>query len=134
MPSASQAATRDRRGRLLPGNSPRTIRQARIAARLKILRSEYDPTNTASATDRHRLELAAMHFVHAETTRDPNVSVRSTHMAEILLAKITRSPPAEALPDPTAETIPLLELARLQRARADLLLKLPPYSDSGDKD
>jgi hypothetical protein len=40
-----------------------------------------------------------MHYIIAETARDPTVSVRSTRTAEYLLAKITSSaprPPATA--------------------------------------
>jgi hypothetical protein len=61
-----QAASRDKRGRMLPGNNSRTIRQVRIAARLRELRAEYDPVGNASAIDRYRLELAAMHYIIAE--------------------------------------------------------------------
>ena len=78
MPSDLQVASRDKRGRILPGNNSRTIKQARIAARLEELRAEYDPAGNASAIDRNRLKLAAMHYIIAETARDPTVSVRST--------------------------------------------------------
>jgi hypothetical protein len=88
-----QVPSRDKRGRMLPGNNSRTIKQARIAARLEELRAEFDPAGNASAIDRNRLKLAAMHYIIAETARDPTVSVRSTHMAEILLSKI-KPPPA----------------------------------------
>jgi len=100
MPSDLQVASRDKRGRILPGNNSRTIKQARIAARLEELRAEYDPAGNASAIDRHRLELAAMHYIIAETARDPTVSVRSTRTAEYLLAKVRPSaaprPPSAA--------------------------------------
>ena len=103
-----QAASRDKRGRMLPG------KQARVAARLEELRAEYDPTGTASAVDQNRLKLAAMHYVIAETARDPTVSVRSTRTAEYLLAKIRPSaaPPATQAP---------LEIARqlLERMTKD---------------
>ena len=99
MPSDLQVASRDK-----PGNNSRTIKQARIAARLEELRAEYDPVGNASALDRHRLELAAMHYIIAETARDPTVSVRSTRTAEYLLAKL-RPPPAPRL-------APALETAR----------------------
>jgi hypothetical protein len=88
-----QVASRDKRGRMLPGNNSRTIKQARIAARLEELRAEYDPAGNASAINRNRLKLAAMHYIIAETARDPTVSVRSTRTAEYLLAKITSSAP-----------------------------------------
>jgi hypothetical protein len=105
--------SRDKRGRMLPGNNSRTIKQARIAARLEELRAEYDPAGNASAVDRHRLELAAMHYIIAETARDPTVSVRSTRTAEYLLAKL--KPPASRLPAVQAS----LETAR------ELLDRLP---------
>jgi hypothetical protein len=102
-----QAASRDKRGRMLPGNNSRTIKQARIAVRLEELRAEYDPAGNASAIDRNRLKLAAMHYIIAETARDPTVSVRSTRAAEYLLAKLKR-PPAPCPPatdDPAAQAL-----------------------------
>jgi hypothetical protein len=102
MPSDLQVASRDKRGRMLPGNNSRTIRQARVAARLEELRAEYDPAGQASAVDQNRLRLAAMHYIIAETARDPTVSVRSTRTAEYLLGKITRS-----VPRPLATEAPL---------------------------
>ena len=110
-----QVAMRDKRGRMLPGNNSRTIKQARIAARLEELRAEYDPAGNASALDRHRLELAAMHYIIAETARDPTVSVRSTRTAEYLLNKLR---PPSAPRSPAADQAALaLEL---------LLNKSPP--------
>ena len=111
-----QVASRDKRGRMLPGNNSRTIKQARIAARLEELRAEYDPAGNASALDRHRLELAAMHYIIAETARDPTVSVRSTRTAEYLLAKLSRSLASRS---PTAADQAALALELL-------LNKLPP--------
>jgi len=92
-----QVASRDKRGRMLPGNNSRTIKQARIAARLEELRAEYDPDGNASALDRNRLRLAAMHYIIAETARDPTVSARSTRTAEYLLNKL-RPPSAPRSP------------------------------------
>src|SRR5215470_6418751 len=108
MPSDLQVVSRDKRGRMLPGNNSRTIKQARIAARLEELRAEYDPAGNASAIDRNRLKLAAMHYIIAETARDPTVSVRSTRTAEYLLAKIR--PPALRPPaaDHAAQALALL--------------------------
>jgi hypothetical protein len=103
-----QVASRDKRGRMLPGNNSRTIKQARVAARLEELRAEYDPVGNASALDRHRLELAAMHYIIAETARDPTVSVRSTRTAEYLLNKLRPSP----APRSPAVQAPPLETAR----------------------
>jgi hypothetical protein len=104
-----QAAMRDKRGRMLPGNNSRTIKQARIAARLEELRVEFDPAGNASAIDRHRLELAAMHYIIAETARDPTVSVRSTRTAEYLLNKIRPSfPRPPAVADQAEQALALL--------------------------
>jgi hypothetical protein len=114
MPSDPQVASRDKRGRILPGNNSRTIKQARIAARLEELRAEYDPAGNASAIDRNRLKLAAMHYIIAETARDPTVSVRSTRTAEYLLNKL-RPPSAPRSPiteDPAKVAKELLERLR----------------------
>ena len=115
MPSDLQAASRDKQGRILPGNNSRTIKQARIAARLEDLRAEYDPAGNASALDRRRLELAAMHYIIAETARDPTVSVRSTRTAEYLLNKLR--PPSAPHGVATADQAALA---------LELLLKQPP--------
>jgi hypothetical protein len=109
MPSDLQVASRDK-----PGNNSRTIKQARIAARLEELRAEYDPAGNASVIDRNRLKLAAMHYIIAETARDPTVSVRSTRTAEYLLSKLR--PPA-APRSPVDQAAQALEL---------LLIKPPP--------
>ena len=103
-----QVASRDKRGRMLPGNNSRTIKQARIAARLEELRAEYDPAGNASAIDRNRLKLAAMHYIIAETASDPTVSVRSTRTAEYLLAKL--KPPSAPRPaeDQATQALALL--------------------------
>ena len=105
-----QAASRDKRGRMLPGNNSRTIKQARIAARLEELRAEYDPAGNASAVDRNRLKLAAMHYIIAETARDPTVSVRSTRTAEYLLNKLRppSAPHSPAAADQAAAALALL--------------------------
>jgi hypothetical protein len=98
-----QVGSRDKRGRILPGNNSRTIKQARIAARLEELRAEYDPAGNVSAIDRNRLKLAAMHYIIAETARDPTVSVRSTRTAEYHLNKVRPSPARPpAADDPAA--------------------------------
>jgi hypothetical protein len=103
-----QAAMRDKRGRMLPGNNSRTIKQAQVAARLEELRAEYDPAGNASALDRNRLKLAAMHYIIAETTRDPTVSVRSTRTAEYLLNKIRPASASPAVADQAALALALL--------------------------
>jgi hypothetical protein len=105
-----QAASRDKRGRMLPGNNSRTIKQARVAARLEELRAEFDPAGNASAIDRNRLALAAMHYIIAETARDPTVSVRSTRTAEYLLNKLRPSPaPRPSAADAAAQALELLQ-------------------------
>jgi hypothetical protein len=108
MSGDSQVASRDKRGRMLPGNNSRTIKRARVAARLEELRAEYDPAGNASAVDQNRLRLAAMHYIIAETARDPTVSVRSTRTAEYLLSKI--KPPSALRPaeDQAAQALALL--------------------------
>jgi hypothetical protein len=114
-----QVAMRDKRGRMLPGNNSRTIKQARIAARLEELRAEFDPAGNASAIDRRRLELAAMHYIIAESARDPNVSVRSTRTAEYLLNKVRPAPvPRPAANQPALATAKGL-LERLAKGNLD---------------
>jgi len=105
------------RGRFKPGQNSRLIKKARIAARLEELRAEYDPAGNASAIDRHRLELAAMHFIIAETARDPTVSVRSTRTAEYLLNKL--KPPAASRPPAVDQAAQALATAKelLERMR-----------------
>jgi hypothetical protein len=108
---------------MLPGNNSRTIKQARIAARLEELRAEYDPAGNASAIDRNRLKLAAMHYIIAETARDPTVSVRSTRTAEYLLAKI------KPLPAPRPPAADQAAQAPLETAR-ELLERLSKSNPS----
>jgi len=87
-----------------PGQNRHTTRRERIDARLAELAAEYFPNGGYSVMDAHRMKLAAMHYIVAETARDPTVSVRSTRTAEYLLAKL-RPPPAPRL-------APALETAR----------------------
>jgi hypothetical protein len=61
------------------------------------------------------LKLAAMHYIIAETARDPTVSVRSARTAEYLLNKLR--PPSASCPPAAAD----------QAAQAlALLLNKPP--------
>jgi hypothetical protein len=71
-----------------PGENRHTTKRARIAAKLEMLRQAYFPNGGYDVMDANRLKLAAMHYVIAETARDPTVSVRSTRTAEYLLAKL----------------------------------------------
>ncbi len=80
-----------------PGMNSRKLKQVKIAAKLSELVAEYFPNGGYSVMDGNRLRLAAMHYIIAETARDPNVSVRSTRTAEYLLTKL-RAPAAPRLP------------------------------------
>jgi hypothetical protein len=71
-----------------PGENRHTRKAERIAAKLEELRQAYFPNGGYDVMDANRLKLAAMHYIIAETARDPTVSVRSTRTAEYLLAKI----------------------------------------------
>jgi hypothetical protein len=77
-------------GRFKRGNSARLARQLKIAAKVEQLRREYFPSGGETVMDANRLQLAARHYVIAETARDPVVSQRSTRLAEYLLSKIKR--------------------------------------------
>jgi hypothetical protein len=98
-----------------PGQNRHTTRRERIDARLAELVAEYFPNGGYSVMDAHRLKLAAMHYIIAETARDPTVSVRSTRTAEYLLAKLR---PTSAPRQPAAADHAALAL--------ELLLKQPP--------
>ena len=92
-----------------PGQNRHTTRRERIDARLAELAAEYFPNGGYSVMDAHRMKLAAMHYIVAETARDPTVSVRSTRTAEYLLAKLSRSPaPRSPAADQAALAIELL--------------------------
>lgn len=95
------SAERDRLGRYKPGFNSRKVVQARIAARADELRREYFPTGGMGIMDGNRLQLAARHFVTAETCRDPVVAQRATRVAEYLLSKL-RPPSA---PRPTGNLV-----------------------------
>jgi hypothetical protein len=87
-----QVATRDKRGRMLPGMNSRKLKQMKTAAKLNELVAEYFPNGGYSVMDANRLKLAAMHYITAETSRDAIVAQRATRCAEYLLSKL--KPPA----------------------------------------
>jgi len=98
------SAERDRLGRYKPGFNSRKVVQARIAARADELCREYFPNGSMGVMDTRRVQLAARHFVTAETCRDPVVAQRATRVAEYLLTKL--KPPSASRPpaanDPAA--------------------------------
>ena len=95
------------RGRFKPGQNSRSIKKARIAAKLNELTAEYFPHGGASIMDANRLKLAAAHYVDADSCRDPVIRQRATRCAEYLLSKL--KPPSA--PRPAADQAALaLEL------------------------
>ena len=99
------------RGRFKPGQNSRSIKKARIAAKLNELTAEYFPHGGASIMDANRLKLAAAHYVDADSCRDPVIRQRATRCAEYLLSKL--KPPLAPRP------------AHLETAR-ELLERLKP--------
>ena len=87
---------------MLPGMNSRKLKQMKTAAKFDELVAEYFPNGGYSIMDANRLRLAAMHYIIAETARDPTVSVRSTRCAEYLLHKL--KPPLASRPAPPLET------------------------------
>jgi hypothetical protein len=84
-----------------PGQNRYTRKAERVAAKIALLRAEYDPSGKGlSPIDENRLCLAAKHLIIAETCNDPTECVRSTRTAEYLLNKLR---PAAA-PGPSAAT------------------------------
>jgi hypothetical protein len=79
-------------GRFKPGQNSRSLKKARIAAKLVELTAEYFPAGRMTVMDNNRLKLAAAHYIDAETCRDPVIRQRATRTAEYLLAKLSRSP------------------------------------------
>jgi hypothetical protein len=60
----------------------------RVAAKIALLRAEYDPGGKGlSPIDENRLSLAAKHLIIAEICNDPTECVRSTRTAEYLLTQ-----------------------------------------------
>ena len=84
------------RGRFKPGQNSRSIKKARIAAKLDELTAEYFPHGGASIMDANRLKLAAAHYVDADSCRDPVIRQRATRCAEYLLSKL--KPPSAPRP------------------------------------
>jgi hypothetical protein len=93
------SADRDKLGRYRPGFNSRKVTQNRIAAKAEELRCEYFPNGGMGVMDANRLNLAAKHYVTAETCRDPVVAQRATRCAEYLLSKIKR--PEQPVPSIT---------------------------------
>jgi hypothetical protein len=82
-----------------PGENRYTRKADRVAAKVALLRAEYDPGGQGlSPIDENRLCLAAKHLTIAETSDDPTECVRSTRTAEYLLAKLSKPLAAPRLP------------------------------------
>ena len=95
-------------GRFKTGQNSRSIKKARIAAKLSELVAEYFPNGGYSVMDGNRLKLAAQHYVDAETCRDPVVRQRATRTAEYLLNKIRPPSVSRAAGDQAALALELL--------------------------
>ena len=92
MSGEPQDIIRDERGRYKPGFNTRMTKRMRTAAKVALLRAEYDPSGKGlSPIDENRLCLAAKHLIIAEICNDPTECVRSTRTAEYLLNKLSRS-------------------------------------------
>ena len=71
-----------------PGENRHTRKADRVAAKIALLRAEYDPSGRGlSPIDENRLCLAAKHLIIAEICNDPTECVRSTRTAEYLLTQ-----------------------------------------------
>jgi hypothetical protein len=96
-------------GRFKPGQNSRSIKKARIAAKLDELTAEYFPHGGMTVMDNNRLKLAAAHYIDAETCRDPVIRQRATRTAEYLLAKLSKPPSApRSAVDQAAQALELL--------------------------
>jgi len=97
------------RGRFKPGQNSRSIKKARIAAKLDELTAEYFPHGGYGVMEANRLKLAAAHYIDADLCRDPVVRQRATRCAEYLLSKL-KPPAAPRSPaaDHAAEALALL--------------------------
>jgi hypothetical protein len=89
-------------GRFKPGQNSRSLKKARIAAKLEELRQVYFPAGGETVMDANRLKLAASHYIDAETCRDPVIRQRATRCAEYLLHKL--NPPSAPRPVQALET------------------------------
>jgi hypothetical protein len=83
-----------RNGSFTAGNSGRTARKRRIAARLEQLLADHDPT----PSQRQLLAIAAGHLDDAERCQTAIARTRATNAARRLLKDIPRKPPAAPLP------------------------------------
>src|SRR6516225_2456397 len=106
------------RGRFKPGQNSRSIKKARIAAKLNELVAEYFPHGGYSVMDANRLKLAAAHYVDADLCRDPIIRQRATRCAEYLLSKL--KPPSAVRPLAAADQ------ATIEAAKLQLLRGKPP--------
>jgi hypothetical protein len=88
-------------GRFKRGQNSRSLKKARIAAKLNELVAEFFPNGGYGVMDANRLKLAAAHYIDAETCRDPVIRQRATRCAEYLLTKVSK--PSQA-PCPPAAT------------------------------
>ena len=110
MPAETQAVL----GRFKPGQNSRSIKKARVAAKLDELVAEYFPNGGYSLMDGNRLRLAAAHYVDADLCRDPVIRQRATRCAEYLLSKLTPSVPRQPAAQAPLETArELLERLKL---------------------
>jgi hypothetical protein len=94
-----------------PGQNRHTTKRQQIAAKLAELVAEYFPAGGYSVMDANRLQLAARHYIDAETCRDPVIRQRATRCAEYLLSKLSKPPAASrpsAAADPAAQALALL--------------------------
>jgi hypothetical protein len=97
-------------GRFKPGQNSRSLKKARIAAKLKELVAEFFPAGGYSVMDGNRLKLAAQHYIDAETCRDPVIRQRATRCAEYLLSKLKPpSAPRSPAADQAAQALALLK-------------------------
>jgi len=94
-------------GRFKPGQNSRSIKKARVAAKLDELVAEYFPNGGYGVMDGNRLKLAAAHYVDADLCRDPVIRQRATRCAEYLLAKLS-APRPQAVADHASAALELL--------------------------
>jgi hypothetical protein len=97
-------------GRFKPGQNSRSIKKARIEAKLSELVAEYFPNGGYSVMDGNRLKLAAAHYIDADLCRDPVIRQRATRCAEYLLSKLKPPPALRPPAEPMMTARQLLEL------------------------
>ena len=95
-------------GRFKRGQNSRSLKKARIAAKLNELVAEFFPNGGYGVMDANRLKLAAAHYVDADLCRDPIIRQRATRCAEYLLSKL--KPPTASRPavDQAGQALELL--------------------------